>query len=171
MLALIYRKSTTWGRAQNRGELHLHGGNTPWISDGTPHQWTVPVGDPTTLQKGDSVAYVPDMWFEGAGAASPGRVIASCAGHNTCSVGNATNNPGPGSLTYYWTNEQGGRLMFYHDHSYGITRLNVYVGEAAGYLLVDPVQENRLKAATAPGTIPDPASLTSPTNDLQHLIP
>jgi hypothetical protein len=23
---------------QNRGVLHLHGGRSPWISDGTPHQ-------------------------------------------------------------------------------------------------------------------------------------
>jgi len=30
---------------QNRATLHLHGGATPWISDGTPHQWTVPVGE------------------------------------------------------------------------------------------------------------------------------
>ena len=27
--------------------------------------------------------------------------------------------------------------MFYHDHAMGITRLNVYAGEAAGYLLTD----------------------------------
>ena len=27
--------------------------------------------------------------------------------------------------------------MFYHDHAWGITRLNVYAGEAAGYLLTD----------------------------------
>ena len=30
--------------AQNRATLHLHGGKSPWISDGTPHQWTVPGG-------------------------------------------------------------------------------------------------------------------------------
>jgi len=30
---------------QNRIDVHLHGGLTPWISDGTPHQWTIPVGD------------------------------------------------------------------------------------------------------------------------------
>jgi len=30
---------------QNRALLHLHGGRTPWISDGTPHQWTTPVGE------------------------------------------------------------------------------------------------------------------------------
>ena len=43
---------------------------------------------------------------------------------------------------YYYTNQQSGRLMFYHDHAYGITRLNVYVGEAAGYLLVDPTEDD-----------------------------
>ena len=43
--------------------------------------------------------------------------------------------------------------MFYHDHAYGITRLNVYAGEAAGYLLADPAEEDLLFAATVPGTI------------------
>ena len=27
---------------QNRISIHLHGGYTPWISDGTPHQWITP---------------------------------------------------------------------------------------------------------------------------------
>src|SRR3954469_1239276 len=39
---------------QNRANLHLHGGNTPWISDGTPHQWTVPAGETTPYKKGVS---------------------------------------------------------------------------------------------------------------------
>ena len=30
---------------QNRIDIHMHGGFTPWISDGNPHQWTMPVGD------------------------------------------------------------------------------------------------------------------------------
>ncbi len=30
--------------------------------------------------------------------------------------------------------------MFYHDHAFGITRLNVYAGEAAGYLITDAVE-------------------------------
>ena len=37
---------------QNRATLHLHGGATPWISDGTPHQWTTPVGDTTPVSEG-----------------------------------------------------------------------------------------------------------------------
>ena len=42
--------------------------------------------------------------------------------------------------------------MFYHDHAWGITRLNVYAGEAAGYLITDDTE----KALVASGTIPAP---------------
>ncbi len=35
--------------AENRATLHLHGGITPWISDGTPHQWITPAGEDTSL--------------------------------------------------------------------------------------------------------------------------
>ena len=66
-------------------------------------------------------------------------------------------------MTFYWTNQQGGRLMFYHDHAYGITRLNVYAGEAAGYLLYDPAEESALANAGAPGSIT--------AGDTAHLIP
>jgi FtsP/CotA-like multicopper oxidase with cupredoxin domain len=120
---------------QNRATLHLHGGNTPWISDGTPHQWITPAAETAKLNLGLSQRNVPDM---------PA--------------------PGAGSATFYWTNQQGGRLMFFHDHAYGITRLNVYAGEAAGYLLVDPAAENLLATATVPGTI-------GTTQDLAHVVP
>ena len=38
--------------AQNRATIHLHGGKTPWISDGTPHQWITPTGENTAYPKG-----------------------------------------------------------------------------------------------------------------------
>jgi hypothetical protein len=107
------------------------------------------------------------MYFSG------GNIVPFCSGAvtsncftpgnlNTLPVG-ATTTPTPGDMTFYWTNQQGGRLMFYHDHAYGITRLNVYVGEAAGYLLYDPAEETALANAGAPGSLA--------TNDLTHLIP
>ena len=141
--------------SQKRATLHLHGGNTPWISDGTTHQWITPAGgdgQPNALgfSKGFSFQNVPDML--GVLGGSPDLQ--------------------DGKATFYWTNEQSGRLMFYHDHAYGITRLNVYAGEAAGYLLVDPAQESPLAAAGVPGTI-----VTNPTTggivsaDLAHLVP
>jgi len=96
---------------ENRIAIHLHGGHSPWVSDGTPHQWIVPKGQ-TGLQswqmQGASFQNVPDM-----------------------------EDPGQGSGTLYYTNDQASRLMFYHDHAVGITRLNVYVGMAAGYLVRD----------------------------------
>ena len=149
---------------QNRATLHLHGGLNPWISDGTAHQWTAPASETTTVYpKGVSAAYVPDMWFDASGNLIPNS--ATCTqGTTTCTTLGATNNPGPGKLSFYWTNEQSARLMFYHDHAYGITRLNVYAGEAAGYLLADPVQEDALAAATVPGTV-------GTTPDLGHLLP
>ena len=149
---------------QNRATLHLHGGATPWISDGTPHQWTAPAGE-AGQAKGDSAQNVPDMWFDATGALIPG-----CAAQPTCATPGATNDPGTGSMTFFWTNQQGGRLMFYHDHAYGLTRLNVYAGEAAGYLLGDPAEEDALQAATVPGTLGAAVGGTT-TPDLAHLIP
>ncbi|GLI39385.1 FG-GAP-like repeat-containing protein [Geobacter hydrogenophilus] len=123
---------------QNRADLHLHGGHSPWISDGTPHQWITPAGETSTpYTSGVSLKNVPDM----DGGIEPA-----------------------GASTYFWTNNQSGRMLFYHDHSYGITRLNVYAGEAAGYLIVDPTEENALAAAGVPGTL-------GTTADLAHLIP
>ena len=154
---------------QNRATLHLHGGATPWISDGTPHQWTVPEGD--TPLNGASTQPVPDMYFAG-GSIVPycsATVTSNCypngafTGGTFALPGGATTTPTPGDMTFYWTNQQGGRLMFYHDHAYGITRLNVYVGEAAGYLLYDPVEEAALATAGMPGSIT--------AGDLAHLIP
>jgi FtsP/CotA-like multicopper oxidase with cupredoxin domain len=116
---------------QNRATLHLHGGATPWISDGTPNQWTTPAGEVTSYPVGVSVYNVPDM-----------------------------PDPGPGSLTFFYTNQQSARLMFYHDHAYGITRLNVYAGEAAGYLISDPVEQTLVTGGTigtltvTPNTVP-----------------
>jgi FtsP/CotA-like multicopper oxidase with cupredoxin domain len=107
---------------QNRANIHLHGGLTPWISDGTPHQWITPAGDSTVQKKGVSFQNVPDM--VGAGKSIPAPAA------------------GDGMGTYYYPNQQSARLMFYHDHSYGITRLNVYAGEAAGYIVTDPVEED-----------------------------
>ena len=143
---------------QNRATIHLHGGLPPWISDGTAHQWITPAGEATPYLKGASQQNVPDMWFSAAG-----NVIVGCAGQLTCATGGSTTAPA-GVATFYWPNQQSGRLMFYHDHALGLTGLNVYAGEAAGYLLNDASEENSLAAAGVPGTL-------GTVPDLAHLIP
>ena len=110
---------------QNRATLHLHGGFVPWISDGTPHQWTTPANENTQYPRGVSVQNVPDM-----------------------------PDPGDGSLTFYYNNQQSARLQFYHDHAYGITRLNVYAGEAAGYLITDQVEADLINGTNNSGVNP-----------------
>ncbi len=42
---------------------------------------------------------------------------------------------------YWYPNNQSARMMWYHDHAIGITRLNAYAGLASGYLLKDPSVE------------------------------
>ncbi|CAN7552239.1 multicopper oxidase domain-containing protein [Terrabacter sp. LjRoot27] len=121
----------------NRATLHLHGGTTPWISDGTPHQWITPAGESTTWPQGVSVQNVPDMLSDPSVPTSPAVCVAKDDG---CS-------------TFYYTNQQSARLMFYHDHAWGITRLNVYAGEAAGYTITD----NAEKALVNAGLIPTAA--------------
>ncbi|HKI52380.1 MAG TPA: multicopper oxidase domain-containing protein [Geothermobacteraceae bacterium] len=111
--------------SQNRATVHLHGGRTPWISDGTPHQWITPKDENTPYPQGVSVAMVPDM-----------------------------PDPGDGSMTFYYSNQQTARLMFYHDHAFGITRLNVLAGMAAGYVIQDEYEKDLMARQIIPGNEP-----------------
>jgi spore coat protein A len=86
----------------NRIATHLHGGLTPWFSDGTPFQWFTPSGE-----HGPSFMNVPGF---------PSL---------------------PGTGTYYYPNDQSARLVWYHDHAIGITRLNAYAGIASAYVVID----------------------------------
>ena len=115
----------------NRATLHLHGGTTPWISDGTPHQWITPAGENTPWPQGVSVKNVPDM--------------KDADGLTTCDADD------DGCQTFFYTNQQSARLMFYHDHAWGITRLNVYAGEAAGYLIADDTEKKLITDGVIPG--------------------
>ena len=112
---------------ENRAVIHLHGAFIPWISDGSPHMWTTPAGENTSYPEGVSVYNVPDM----------------DGGHEP-----------QGTLTFYYNNEQSARLMFYHDHAWGITRLNVYAGEAAGYLITDKVEQDLINGTNITGVNP-----------------
>lgn len=121
-------QSTTNKFPQTRVAIHLHGGDSPWISDGTPNQWFSAETDPTmdpTLKRGDRAFNVPDMPF-----------------------------PGENAQTLYWPNEQSGRLMWYHDHAFGLTRQNAYAGMAAPYLVIDPNEEAAIAPAIPSEMIP-----------------
>jgi FtsP/CotA-like multicopper oxidase with cupredoxin domain len=167
----------------NRSTIHLHGGTTPWISDGTMDQWVSPASSNEQYPAGVSTRYVPDMWY-----AANGTSINACYGYVNCFTSDATptsyvgsdsnsaptgfhqdlqnaatypsTNPGNGRMTFYYTNQDSARLMFYHDHTDGITRLNVYSGLVAGYLLHDS-QEGALLAAAGVRTSAAPNTPTA----------
>jgi spore coat protein A len=67
---------------------------------------------------------LPDAWVTNTG--ERGRL----AQHLSTGSGNV--------LTYHYPNNQEAATTWYHDHALGITRLNVYAGLAAFYILRDP---------------------------------
>ncbi len=109
-------------QAQNRTATHLHGGLVPWISDGGPFDWWTPGG----------TGYATGMSFLNG----PGGVFDNIGGQPMVQ----------GQADYYYPNNQGTRLVWYHDHAHGITRINAYAGIASGYLILDTAQEAALAA-------------------------
>ncbi len=104
--------------SQNRAMIHLHGGDTPWISDGQPHSWITPAGETgTPYLRGETTQNVPDMPDFGAG-----------------------------TQTYYYPNNQSSRMQWYHDHTYAATRTNVYAGIVSAFMIHDAT-EATMKAA------------------------
>ncbi len=99
---------------QNATTTHLHGGLTPWISDGGPFTWFTPDG-----QYGPSIQ---------SGAGNFYKLL----------------NPGlqPGQAEYYYPNDQSARLVWYHDHAHDLTRLNAYAGIASAYIIRDSFEAN-----------------------------
>jgi spore coat protein A, manganese oxidase len=102
----------------NRIATHLHGGMSPWFSDGTPYQWYTPSG-----LTGPSFMNVPGT------------------------------TPPPGTATYYYPNQQGARLAWYHDHAMGITRTNAYLGIAAPYIVVDDFETGLVSSGLLPDLV------------------
>jgi FtsP/CotA-like multicopper oxidase with cupredoxin domain len=124
---------------QNRATIHLHGNNTVWISDGNTHQWITPASETTPYPAGVSARNVPDMGICDANPLAPGLPGDSAAQKSS------------GCMTFFYTNAQSARLQFYHDHAHGITRLNVYAGEAAGYVVTDAVEQDMIAGTNATG--------------------
>jgi spore coat protein A len=102
----------------NRIVTHLHGGRTPWFSDGTPFQWYTPWGN-----HGSSFMNVPGL----------------------PSI--------PGTGTYYYPNQQSARLVWYHDHAIGITRLNAYAGIASGFIITDDFEAGLVSSGLLPDLV------------------
>lgn len=106
------------GQGANHASLHLHGGFVPWISDGGPHTW-----------------FDPDGGY-GLSARDP---------QTGTTVFQALNpSLSAGQAEYYYPNQQGARMLWYHDHGLGITRLNAYAGLASAYVVTDSYESQTM---------------------------
>jgi spore coat protein A, manganese oxidase len=106
------------GQGANHASLHLHGGFVPWISDGGPRTWFDPGGG------------------YGASALNPQT------GANLFKVVNPA--LAAGQAEYFYPNNQGARMLWYHDHALGITRLNAYAGLASAYIITDDYESQTM---------------------------
>ena len=112
--------------ADNRSDIHLHGGFVPWTSDGGPFAWWDPNGNTGPSFLNNAVLGVP--------------------------------HPASNDAEYYYPNNQSARLMWYHDHALGVTRLNAYAGIASGYVIYDDYELGLVAANNLPGPL-DPRTV------------
>jgi spore coat protein A len=58
--------------------------------------------------------------------------------------------PARGSFNAFYPNSQSARLMWFHDHAIGTTRLSAYAGLAGAYILRDSVEANLIASGAIP---------------------
>jgi FtsP/CotA-like multicopper oxidase with cupredoxin domain len=118
---------------------HVHGAETSQESDGYPEAWTLPnaVNIPASY-------FRTGTYYDLNKASSPLGALWSA-----------------GNMVFEYPNDQAATTLWYHDHSLGMTRANIYAGPAGFYLLRggpgDEVQ-GRLPAP-APG-LGDPSGMS-----------
>jgi len=110
---------------------HVHGAHVPQESDGYPEAW----------------------WLPNANNIPPGYAM-----HGSHYDQFDRSNTEPGSAVFQYPNDQRATTLWFHDHTLGMTRLNVYAGPAGFYLLrggPEDVPGNRLPGpAPALGDLP-----------------
>jgi len=111
---------------------HVHGAHVEGHSDGYPEAWWLPnAGDiPRSYARQGNL-------FDDAKGRSSGK---------------------DGYVDFEYRNDQPATTLWYHDHSLGMTRLNVYAGPAGFWLIrggsYDRVRDRRGRTATLPGPAP-----------------
>jgi spore coat protein A len=122
---------------------HVHGAHVGPESDGYPEAWWLPDPTGSNFSCVTDPAQAKDSKYVCQGSLANGYGLAP----NT----NAT--PGVGNFTY--PNDQPSTTLWYHDHSLGMTRNNVYAGPAGYWLIREPGGgETGLVSGTLPGPAP-----------------
>jgi len=125
---------------------HVHGAHVPEEADGYPEAWFLP---------------------NGGGIPSGYATVGSWYDVFRLKAETALGQPwDPGTAVFQYPNDQRATTLWYHDHTLGMTRLNVYAGPAGFYILRggpdDMVLDRRGNPALLPGPAPalgDPAGV------------
>ena len=118
---------------------HVHGAHTGPESDGYPEAWFLPEADQIDCTK----SY-------------------SCFGSLANTYG--TKNTEKGHATFTYPNTQVSTTLWYHDHTLGMTRSNVYAGPA-GFWLVRDANNSGGETGLVLGKLPGPAPKLSDAAD------
>lgn len=116
--------------------VHVHGAKTPQESDGYPEAWYLPAAN-----------NIPSSYYTSGSRYASFRASSA--------VGTLW---GPGFAAFEYPNDQRATTLWYHDHTLGMTRQNVYAGPAGFYLIRGGPDD--LTSSTLPGPAPalgDPA--------------
>lgn len=128
---------------------HVHGSHVDPASDGYPEAWWLP--DPT----GSNFLCTNDPSWAGKKDKKTKKRYYMCGGSLANGYGAPNTNVSPGVANYVYRNDQPSTTLWYHDHSLGITRNNVYAGTAGFWLIRKPDGgENGLKRGILPGPAP-----------------
>jgi len=114
---------------------HVHGAHTTDDSDGYAEAWYLP-----------AAGNIP------AGYATEGSYYDTFKARAVNGQAWA-----PGSAVFEYPNDQRAATLWYHDHTLGMTRLNVYAGPAGFYLLRGGPDDTVLDTKGRPAVLPGPA--------------
>jgi spore coat protein A, manganese oxidase len=110
---------------------HLHGGHNTQESDGFPEAWYLPAAK--NIPRGYARV---GSWYQTFKAEFQRQWGVAWE---------------PGTAVFQYANDQRATTLWYHDHTLGLTRLNVYAGPAGFYLLRGGPDD------VGSGVLPDPA--------------
>jgi spore coat protein A len=82
----------------------------------------------------------PFHWFSNAN--NPGGFVHGSSFINSAGV--------PGAAIHNYPNDQSARFIWYHDHAYGLTRINAYAGIASAYLITDSAETQLINSGVLP---------------------
>jgi spore coat protein A, manganese oxidase len=121
---------------------HLHGGHSTEESDGYAEAWYLP-----------AARNIPGGYARTGSLYQEFRAKAQRTLHQAWT---------PGSAVFEYDNDQRAATMWYHDHTLGMTRANVYAGPAGFYLLRGGPDD------AVGGTLPGPAPALGDTPGLDY---